>query len=185
MDENGCTIQGRRRNAAPQREEKAAPPKRRKQHHTETRKGMWHPRQGRKARATTTSLELPFLLHCTVINLLQLDSLYLVPIFKLNFKKKRRNHVAKFEGTKHRVSEMRIKCHDGIHIFAVNFWHSQGWSLKNEALMSAMSRRVATLGAFGLSFEMQPWIQPNSQGAIGSKESRLKVEAPPRGSATT
>ena len=42
-----------------------------------------------------------------------------------------------------RCAEARVKCHEGQHVFAVYFWHSEGWTVCNEELMKAVLRRVA------------------------------------------
>ena len=36
----------------------------------------------------------------------------------------------------------RVKCQEGIHVFAVYVWHSEGWSVRTEELMKAVLRRV-------------------------------------------
>ena len=40
-----------------------------------------------------------------------------------------------------------IKCQEGKHIFAVYFWHSEGWNVRNDALMSAVLKRVVSIGS--------------------------------------
>ena len=53
-------------------------------------------------------------------------------------------HIEVLPANEDRVAEMWVRCHEGIHTLAVYFWHGAGWSLGNEAPVSAASRRVAT-----------------------------------------
>ena len=73
------------------------------------------------------------------------------------------------EGT---VVEMWTTCQEGVHIFAVYFWHSKGWSVRNEALMSTVLKRVANTR----SHWTMAWIRLISLRAIGSRKPRLKSQ---------
>ena len=81
--------------------------------------------------------------------------------------------VEQLECNEGRVEEMWIKCREGIHILIVYLWHSEGWSVRNEALMSNWI----------ISFDAN--MEPNDF-AEGHwvKEATAKVKAPPEGSAT-
>ena len=48
-----------------------------------------------------------------------------------------------FEENDGRIAEVCVKCHQGIHVFAVYFWHSEGWTTRSEELVKAVLRRVA------------------------------------------
>ena len=47
------------------------------------------------------------------------------------------------EGNEGGVAEMWITCQEGTQVFTVYFWHSDGWSVRNETLMSTVLKRVA------------------------------------------
>ena len=40
------------------------------------------------------------------------------------------------------ISELWVECQERLHIFVMYFWHSEGWSMRNEEVMSAVLRRV-------------------------------------------
>ena len=51
-----------------------------------------------------------------------------------------RHLVAKFDSLEENggtIAEQWVKCHEGIHVFAVYFWHSEGWAVRTEELMKA------------------------------------------------
>ena len=69
---------------------------------------------------------------------------------------------------------MWIKCKEGIRILIVYFWHSEGWSVRNEALMSNW------MNAFDANMEPNDFAERRlGQGGNGQSQS-----AAGRGSAT-
>ena len=42
-----------------------------------------------------------------------------------------------------RIAEAWVKCHQGMHVFTVYFWYSEGWTTRREELEKALLRRVA------------------------------------------
>ena len=47
------------------------------------------------------------------------------------------------EGNQGRISEAWVYCQGGLHIFAVFFWHTEGWTPQNAVLIEATPRNVA------------------------------------------
>ena len=80
------------------------------------------------------------------------------------------------EGNEDKVAEMLLNCHEGMRIFAFHFWHSSGWSLRNEALRIAVLRRVVDTGSHWIvacDANMEP---TNSLGAIESRSPELMLK---------
>ena len=88
------------------------------------------------------------------------------------------------DDTEGRIAEMWVYSQGIIHIFAVYVWHSEGWSPRNEALMSAVLRRAADTRSHWIiacDANMDP-----AEFAAGDdvQESKAEVKAPAQGSAS-
>ena len=59
------------------------------------------------------------------------------------------------EGNEGCVAEIWIKCQEGVHIFVVCFWHCEVWSVRDEALVSAVLKRVANTRSHWIIAELK------------------------------
>ena len=53
------------------------------------------------------------------------------------------------QGNEGRIAQAWVNVRGGLRVLAVNLWHSEGWTPKNEELMEAVVKQAITIG--------QPW----------------------------
>ena len=66
------------------------------------------------------------------------------------------------------------QCHEGIHVFAVYFWNSEGWTVRTEELMKAVLRRVAKTKNLCIKVVTPIWNSMIFSLAIGRKRPKRK-----------
>ena len=57
-------------------------------------------------------------------------------------------------GNEGRIAQAWVNVRGGLRVFSVYFWHSEGWTLRNEALLEAVLKQVRTTKVKGAD-----WLQ--------------------------
>ena len=71
-----------------------------------------------------------------------------------------------------RITQAWVNVRGGMRIFAVYFWHSEGWTLRNEALLEAVLKRARVT--------QHPWLV--ACDALWFQKNRMHVVAPEKAS---
>ena len=93
-------------------------------------------------------------------------------------------------GNEGRIAHALVNVRGGLRIFSVYFWHSEGWTPRNEALLEAVLKRERTTRHWWLKacdanmrpedFEKSLWLQRETLHVVARKEYPRAVERPKR-----
>ena len=89
-------------------------------------------------------------------------------------------------GNEGRIAQAWVNVGGGLGVFSVYFWHSEGWTPRNAAMLEAVPKKARTTGhpwliACGANmcpehFEMTLWFQRELMHACGFPERSIHVQ---------
>ena len=96
--------------------------------------------------------------------------------------------IVSIPGNAGRIVQAWVNVRGGLRIFAVYFWHSEGWTPRNEALLEAVLKQARTTHQWLIAydanmcpedFEKSLWFQMGADACGGSERSvHVQVERP-------
>ena len=82
-------------------------------------------------------------------------------------------------GNAGRIAQAWVNVRGGLRVFSVCFWHSEGWTPRNEALLKAVLKQATTTPVE--DFEKSVWFQREQMHVVAPKEASTCKSKGPKG----
>ena len=99
--------------------------------------------------------------------------------------------IGSIPGNEGRIAQVWVNVRGGLRVFSVYFWHSEGWTPRNEALLEAVLKQARTtrhqwLIAYDANmcpedFENSLWFQREQMYVVAPKDASTCMSKGPKG----